>query len=149
MARLRRWGLFLFGDPALTLRLRSGQARWANVWHASGVEEKKRDGSVTSERAQWCCAPTKARGRAETRLYKSEVEVPRLRRWGLFLFGDQFLFGSEGVHGIDFGGTHRRDVAGNDRGGGQGDSYRSVRQRVDGLDAEQERGDQPHQAERR
>lgn len=32
------------GDPAL--------ARWANVWHAYGVEEKETDGPVASDRVR-------------------------------------------------------------------------------------------------
>jgi hypothetical protein len=35
-------------DPALTLRLRSGQARWAKVWRAYGARGAGRDGEVNS-----------------------------------------------------------------------------------------------------
>jgi len=51
----------------------------------------------------------------------------------------EFLFRTEGVHGIDFGGAHRWDVARNDGSGGQSKSHRRIRQRVDGPDAEQQR----------
>lgn len=38
---------------------------------------------------------------------------PQVAPWEI-----EFLFRTEGVRGIDFGGTHRWDVAGHRRGGG-------------------------------